>query len=246
MEPLGAVEKALDVLFHLHAAAAPRGVTAIGQALGLPKSTAHRLLAALRRRDLVEREPGGQYRPGVALVALGLGVLAREPVVEVARPVLEREAAATGETFFLAAARGGRLIVLDKAEGTAFLRAAPAAGSEVPAHATAVGKLQLAFDPAALRPQPLARFTPRTRVTPAALAREVARARRQGFAESREEWIPGLSVLAAPVFAGGRLAAALAVAAPAQRLEALGRDAVAARVRAAAERVAARLEGRAS
>jgi DNA-binding IclR family transcriptional regulator len=50
--------------------------------------------------------------------------------------------------------------------------------------------------------------------------------------------------VAAPVLAGGRLAAALAVAAPAARLRALGRGAVVARARAAAERVADRLEGR--
>jgi DNA-binding IclR family transcriptional regulator len=238
------VEKALDVLFHLHAAAAPRGVTAIGTALGLPKSTAHRLLAALARRGLVERSPGGRYRPGVALVALGLGVLAREPVVELARPVLEREAAETGETLFLAAARGGRLVVLDKVEGTAFLRAAPAIGSEVPAHATAVGKLQLAFDPAALRPEPLARFTPRTRTTPAALARELAQVRRLGFAENREEWQPGLAALAAPIRSGERLVACVALAAPAVRLPKAKRAALALRLRAAADEIGARLTGR--
>jgi DNA-binding IclR family transcriptional regulator len=244
MEHLGAVEKALDVLLHLHAAAAPRGVTAIGTALGLPKSTAHRLLAALARRGLVERDPGGRYRPGVALVALGLGVLAREPVVELARPLLEREAAETGETLFLAAARGGRLVVLDKAEGTGFLRAAPRVGSEVPAHATAVGKVQLAFDPGALRAEPLTRFTPRTRTTPAALARERARVLRQGFAENREEWQPGLAALAAPVRSGGRLVACVALAAPAVRLRGARRVALARRLRAAAAEIAAGLEGR--
>ena len=62
-----------------------------------------------------------------------------------ARPVLESEAAAIGETVFLVAARANKLVVLDKVEGTGFLRAAPQVGSEVPIHATAVGKLFLAF-----------------------------------------------------------------------------------------------------
>ncbi len=118
-------------------------------------------------------------------------------------------------------------------------------GSSVPPHATAVGKLFLAFAPelvAALE-RPLERFTERTAVEPAALEREVALARERGFAENREEWIPGLTVVAAPVSSGGRLVGAIAVAAPAPRFEALGRAQVARRTREAAARVAARLEG---
>jgi DNA-binding IclR family transcriptional regulator len=248
VEAATSIEKALDVLFFLHREREPQGVSQLARALGLPKSSAHRLLAALVRRGLVERDEGGRYRPGIALVALARGALEREPVVAAARPVLEAEAEALGETVFLVGGRGERLLVLDKAEGTGFLRAAPRVGTQVPVHATAVGKLFLAFGDGALAwpATPLERFTARTPATREALEREVARARRQGFAESREEWIPGLAVLAAPILAGGRLAAALAVAAPAQRLEALGRDAVAARMRAAAERIVGRLEGRVS
>ena len=242
------VEKAVDVLFHLHAEPGPRGVTAIGKALGLPKSSAHRLLATLASRGLVERDERGRYRPGIALVALGLGALEREPVVAAARPVLEAGAAALGETFFLVAARAGRLVVLDKAEGTGFLRAAPRVGSSVPVHATAVGKLFLAFDDGAV-PSPsgdLERFTERTPGDAIALERDVARARRLGFAENREEWIPGLHVVAAPILTGDRtrMPAAVAVAAPAPRMRVLDTDAVVRRTMEAAERIAARLDGR--
>jgi len=240
------IEKALDVLFLLHREPGARGVSEIARALGLPKSSAHRLLAALGRRGLVEREDGGRYRPGAALVALARGALDGDPVVAAAHPVLAAEAREIGETVFLVAARGGRLLVLDKAEGTGFLRAAPSVGTAVPVHATAVGKLELAFGagevawPAAA----LERFTARTARTRAALEREVARARRRGFAENLEEWIPGLAVVAAPVLARGRLAGSLCVAASAARLEELGRGAVALRARRAAARIAARLEGR--
>jgi DNA-binding IclR family transcriptional regulator len=242
------IEKALDVLFLLHREEAACGVTRIGRALGLPKSSIHRLLAALARRGLVERDEAGRYRPGIALVALARGSLERDPVVAAARPVLEAEAEALGETVFLVGGRGGGLVVLDKAEGKGFLRAAPSVGASVPVHATAAGKLYLAFGAGevAWPEAPLEAFTPRTPASRAALEREVARARRRGFAENREEWIPGLAVVAAPILAAGRLCAALCVAAPAARLEALGRDAVVARARAAAARVGERLEGRAA
>jgi len=238
------VEKALDLLLHL-AGEGSAGVTELGLAVGLPKSTAHRLLAALGRRGLVEHDERGRYRPGIRLVALGLGVLDREPVVAAARPVLKAEAAALGETLFLAGARGGRLVVLDKVEGTGFLRAAPRVGSEVPVHATAVGKLQLAFAPedVVLPDGAWTRYTPQTPTSRRALEREVARARKRGWAENREEWVPGLAVVAAPVRAGGRLHGVVALAAPAVRLPAAKVARLAARVQAAAARVGARLGG---
>ena len=68
--PAGTVEKAIDILFHLHGAPASRGVTEIARQLGLAKSSVHRLLAALTRRGLVERDERGRYRPGIGLVAL--------------------------------------------------------------------------------------------------------------------------------------------------------------------------------
>ncbi len=254
-ERAGSVEKALDVLLHLHRADGALGVTAVGRALGMPKSSAHRLLTALAARGLVERDERGRYRPGFALVALGLGVLASEPVVGAARPVLEDAAAEIGETVFLVGARAGRLVVLDKAEGTGFLRAAPRVGAHVPVHATAVGKLYRAFAPerALEEPGPRERFTARTLTHEAELAEAAAEARERGWALNRDEWIEGLSVLAAPVLASAgrlsergerRLVGAVALAAASPRLREIGLASGARAVCAAAERVAARLDGR--
>jgi DNA-binding IclR family transcriptional regulator len=214
----GTVEKAVDVLFHLHEQADARGVTEIGRALSLPKSTAHRLLASLSRRGLVERDDRGRYRAELV------------------------------ETAFLTAARGGRIVVLDKVEGGGFLRASPSIGAEVPVHATAVGKLQLAFAPDAvtLPRGRLAPFTGSTLTNRTALERDVRVARRRGWAANRDEWQPGLSVLAAPVLRSGRLEAAIAVAAPTARLRPEDASRVVEHITAAARRVADRLAGRAS
>lgn len=219
------VEKALDVLFHLHDAPGAQGVSEIARALGLAKSSCHRLLAALVEREVVEQDEAGRYRPGLALLALGLGAQRREPVALLARPQLEAEAAALGETVFLVAERGGRLRVLDKCEGTGFLRAAPGVGDVIPDDVTAAGKLYRA-----------------EREDPEA-------ARRMGYALNRDAWIEGLSVLAVPIWQPGLdgravLAAVLALAAASPRFEALGEDRVAARLQAAAEQVSARLGAR--
>ncbi len=241
MEPLTTVDKAIDVLFHLHAEPAPRGVTAIGRALGLPKSSAHRLLSVLARRGLVERDERGAYRPGIGLVALGVGALHAEPVVAAAAPVLQSEAEAIGETVFLVAARAGRIVVLDKAEGTGFLRASPRVGASVPVHATAVGKLYLAFAPDAvsLPDGPLEKLAGRTRASRRALDREVREARERGHARNTDEWIPGLSAVAAPVLRGDEMLAAVAVAGATERMRSL--DGLEERAVAAASRIAKRL-----
>lgn len=245
------VEKAVDLLFHLHEVPEPQGVTAIGRALGLPKSSAHRMLRSLGRRGLVERDERGRYRPGMGLLALGLGVVDREPVAAAARPILEAQARALGETFFLVVARAGELVVLDKAEGTGFLRVAPRVGSRVPVHATAAGKLYLAFAPeeVAAAPVPgrsgamLRAFTRRTKVEPAALEAEVRRVRSRGWASNRDEWIPGLSVLAAPVQRRGRIAGVVALGAASANFEALGGERLCERVASTARAIAERLSG---
>jgi IclR family transcriptional regulator, acetate operon repressor len=239
-----AIDKAIDVLFHLHQHGTPQGVSDIGRALGLPKSSAHRLLRALCRRELVERDTSGRYHPGAALIGLALAALDREPLIAAARGILETHARALAETFFLVAARGGRLLVLDKAEGPGVLRASPAVGSAVPVHASAVGKLFLAHAPERVRlEQPLPRYTRKTLVSPRTLARAVQVAAAAGHAQSRGEWIDEMSVFAAPVFARGELVAAVCAAVPGARVLRVPERKAISHVTEAAAQLGARLSG---
>jgi DNA-binding IclR family transcriptional regulator len=241
-----AIDKALDVLFHLHASPLALGVSELGRSLDLPRSSAHRLLSSLKRRALVEQDAAGRYRPGIGLIALAAGVLERDPLVTAARPVLEAHAESLGDTFFLVAARAGRLTVLDKAEGTGVLRVSPRLGSSVPVHATAVGKLYLAYAPEQLTPiEPeRERFTENTVPDDDALRAEVQVARERGYATNRQEWQQGLYVVAAPILAGGgRMHGSVCAALPTTRMEQLSEHDVAERVVAAARTVSQRLQG---
>ena len=231
------VDKALDVLFHLHDAGGAVGLTEIGRALDLPKSSCHRLLASLVDREVVSRDEFGRYRPGLALLSLGIGAQRGEPVVAAARPILEEEARALGETVFLVGLRHDRLRVLDKVEGPGFLRAAPGVGDVVPAPPTAAGKLYALFGafPSAAGEVRFAEG-------------EAETIRRRGYALNRDAWIDGLSVLGVPVWqgtgAGARdLVAVMALASSSPRFEALGEREVARRLLEAAARAGKRLGG---
>jgi len=239
------VDKALDVLFHLHGAGTSLGLSEIGRALDLPKSSCHRLLASLVDREVVERDERGRYRPGLALLSLGLGAQAQEPVVRAARPVLEAEAMDLGETVFLVARRSRKLRVLDKCEGSSFLRAAPDVGDAIPSDVTAAGRIDRAFGESDRR-DPASNDSIDAEGDRHALD---LRAVEQGYATNRDAWIEGLSVLAVPIWqersVGKRdLVAILALGAASARFDALGEQRVAGHMLAAAERVSERLGSR--
>ncbi|MFB3818569.1 MAG: helix-turn-helix domain-containing protein [Candidatus Methylomirabilales bacterium] len=82
------VERALAILVALSRNGGPVGVSSLGQELGLPKSTVHRLLSALQRAGVVVRHAGGRY--GASLAALGPAAPATRPP---ARPRAARGAA---------------------------------------------------------------------------------------------------------------------------------------------------------
>ena len=184
-------------------------MTVIARALGMQKSGVHRLLKSLAVRNLVEQTERGTYVLGFGLVSLATAVSTGEPLVAASVPVLENLADSTGETVFLVTDRGGELKVASKAEGTGFLRAAPEVGATIPAAKTAVGKLYATHAPERLRSVP--RF-------PAELRQQV---RSLGHAVNKEEWQPGLSVLAVPVMVRAGFSGALALATVAQRMELL-------------------------
>src|SRR3954468_9227963 len=212
MERSGTVDKALRILEVLHLARAPLSLAQLSRELAIPKSTTHRLLASLLAATLVEQQADGRYALGIGLVRLGLGALALDPIVRACELELERAARELGETFFLVKARAGRLVVLSKVEGTGMLRVAPDVGAEVPVDVTASGRLYMAFAPQLLAGNPTARGVS---------AAAVKRAHARGYDVNEAEWLPGLTVVAAPILLDGELLGCVTCAGPAVRLGAV-------------------------
>jgi DNA-binding IclR family transcriptional regulator len=219
--PVASVARAIALLDELGAAPDGLGVNELARRIGVNASTASRLLATLEAGRLVERSPGGPYRLGLRLVALADGVLARLDVRELARPRLRALVAATGETATLSVPGAGEAVTVDFVAAESSVVSVARLGRPSVGHATAAGKVVLAFGPAAAPGPSPVRFTDRTIVEPDALAAEIAGVRARGWAQAEGEREPDLNALAAPVFGrSGELAAVLGLQGPAARLAA--------------------------
>jgi IclR family acetate operon transcriptional repressor len=239
---VGSVARAIAALEVL--AERPAGVNELGRRLGVSASSASRLLATLEQGGLVERDAGGPYRLGLGLVRLAHSALERLDVRALARPLLVELAGSTGETATLSLPGGapGEAVTVDFVRSPASVASTAVLGRPTVAHATATGKVALAFGSGELPAGPLPALTPRTITDPAVLARAVDEARRRGWAEALGEREPDLHAVAAAVCGpDGELAAVLAVQGPAGRLTAARRREVRALLLAAADALARRL-----
>jgi DNA-binding IclR family transcriptional regulator len=175
------------------------GTNEIARRSGINASTVSRLLATLAAGRYVEHVPAtGRYRLSLRLVELGNAVLGRLDLRSLARPHLEALVLETGETATLSAPGEHDAYTVDFEHGSAAVQSVAQLGRPSIGHATAVGKVLLAFG----RVQPpasLMAYTPRTITDEARLASELDRVRRRGFAEARDEREVGLSAIAAPV-----------------------------------------------
>jgi DNA-binding IclR family transcriptional regulator len=223
---VAAVERAASTLNAL-AAGGELGTNELARRTGLHPSSVSRLLATLADAGLVEHvAETGRYRLGLRLVELGNAVLARLDLREVARPHLRALVEETGETATLSAPGDPDAITVDFVLSSSSVQSVARVGRPSVAHATATGKVALAFGDGSLPPGRLPSFTERTIVDRAALAREVELVRKQGWARAEGEREEDLHALAAPVLGSrGELAAVLGVQGPASRFgeEAMGR-----------------------
>jgi IclR family transcriptional regulator, acetate operon repressor len=229
-----AVDRAAQLLLQVVHRPGPVTFTELTTASGLAKSTTSRLLMALERNGLVQRDRQGGFRPGEVFVSYAWRSGAETGLITVAQPFLDRLGRATGETINLGVASRGVVEQIAQVDSTYLIGGTNWVGLSVPLHCAALGKVLLAFGAAALPPGRLSRRTPRTITSREALAADLAEVRRRGYAVTNEELEPGLVAVAAPVYrdadpAGGSggssprddtdpVVAALSVSGPATRL----------------------------
>ena len=225
--PIGSVARAIALLDAVAESEGGARVNELARRIGVNPSTASRLLGTLEAGGLVEREPGGPYRLGLRLVALSDRVLGQLDVRERARPWLAWLVQETGETATLSVPGGGEAITVDFVPSPSSVASLARLGRPSVAHATAAGKVMLAFGSPARNADALSAVTDRPIPDPNALERELDRVRNAGLAEAVGEREPDLNALAAPVLGrGGELVAILGLQGPAARLPAATRKAL--------------------
>ncbi len=89
-ETILSVHKSIDILFLLQQEGREMGVTEIARALGLNKSTVHRVLSTLDSRDFVQQNSEtGKYWLGLKLYSLGMTIGDKLPLKVIATPYLK-------------------------------------------------------------------------------------------------------------------------------------------------------------
>jgi DNA-binding IclR family transcriptional regulator len=246
--PIGSVDSALRLLLLLGERSQVR-VADAAKELGVAPSTAHRLLQMLLFYGFVRQEEVSKaYVPGPAWVTMGLQGVRDLDIRRVARAELQALVDSIGETVQLLTLQpGGQVVCLDAIEGPSVVRAAGRLGAVLPAQATAGGRVLLAgltpqrLNQLRLNPTdpdlPLNKF--RTR---AALDKELAKIRKEGFGVQRDELEPGVSAIAAPISGvGGDASFAIDVVMPSSRLRDEDVESIAKSAIEAAERISAHL-----
>ncbi|MGH3130094.1 MAG: IclR family transcriptional regulator, partial [Gaiellaceae bacterium] len=157
---VASVARALAVLEALAEGGGELGTNDIARRTRINASTVSRLLATLADAGFVEHvHSTGRYRLGLRLLQLGNAVLARLDLRGLARGDLEALVAETGETATLSAPGEGAAITIDFVQGPSSVQGVTQIGRPSVAHATATGKVMLAFAEAALPDTPLQAYT---------------------------------------------------------------------------------------
>lgn len=198
--------RALTILNRLADAGDGTTLTEVAQQVGLPPSTAHRLLTTLEQERYVRFDAERRlWSVGVQSFVAGNAFLRTRSLVGTARPHMRALMEDSEETVNLAVEDQSQAVYLSQVECRQMMRAFARPGGRVPLHCSGVGKALLSAMPdsdvgRALHREGLARMTVKTLITPAALRSDLAQSRERGYALDDEEHAIGLRCIAALVF----------------------------------------------
>lgn len=220
-----AAVRAFRVLEILAAAGRPLSMTDLVAAIDLPKQSVHRILGQLMDAWLVTRGAGDRlYECSPRVRTLAVNVLMHAGPAAVRHALLEQLVGKIGETCNLTMLSGNDVIYVDRVETEWPLRMHLQAGSHVPLHCSASGKLLLSFLPKQQRERmleslPLRAYSEQTITSREALREELRQTRRRMLSINNQEHLQGLIAIAVPVMLDrNRACAAIAVQAPVGRV----------------------------
>jgi DNA-binding IclR family transcriptional regulator len=180
-------------------------LTDLARRLDMPKARVYRFLQALLASGYVRQDPETErYRLTLKLFHIGQAVADGTQLLSIARPVMVALRNKVGETTTLSVPEASGMRVVDIVRTETPVQIVTKPGAVLAFHASAQGKLALAFGPKAIwdhvRAHPLEALTAKTNTDVATLEAEVAKARQRFWAVAPEESLPGVNALSAPIF----------------------------------------------
>lgn len=214
---VAAIEKSLDLLSRILEDRGESALSTLADELGVPPSTAQRMVAVFVRRGFLTRIGPGRYVEGPELVRRVGASDPAEALAKSARPLIRRLAKEISATVHFGVLDSGMVTYLVKEHGGG----APVLTRELfqlEAYCTGIGKILLAHLPAEAQAEylasgPFVALTSRTTTDPDALRGVLKEARARGYAADNAELQDNLYCLAVPVSGpGGKVIAALSAA----------------------------------
>ncbi len=220
-----ALEKGLIILRVLSKAGSVT-LTDLSLQVGMPPSSAHRMLATLQKHGFVEFDEIGQHwRVGIEAFRIGSSYLERTNLVEASHIVMRDLMEKTGETANLAIADVGDVVFISQVESHNPIRAFFRAGTRSAIHASGIGKVLMANMEQTeikkiLQKTGLTEFTSKTLSSSHSLFNDLELTRKRGWAFDNEERYSGMRCVAAPIYNSfGEAIAGISVSGPAVRFE---------------------------
>lgn len=201
------------------------GVLELAKRVGLPNSTVHRLLNALKKYGYIMQDPSsGKYKLGYKILSLAKKVLENQNLKNISLPYLKKLMQKTGETAHLIIFNGEDAICIESVEPSSNMRICSPIGEINPLHCTAVGKVILAHLPGeekkAFLKKRLQKYTANTVTFTKKLTEELDAVRKDGYALDREEYQLGIRCIAAPVVdISGKVSASVGISYPSFRVD---------------------------
>jgi IclR family acetate operon transcriptional repressor len=222
---LGVTGKAFTVLEMVSMDAASTSMSEIVRHTGLTKPTAHRVVNMLVEMGFLERDTSDLgFIEGPSLVSLAHRTLRASAPRSLRHSILKEISLEMGETFNYGVLSGAEVIYLDRIEAKWPLGLRYDAGSRVPCHCTALGKLMLSYLPDddlsnLINAMPRLSYTNNTITDPEKLLSAITASRMDGIGTDNQEFIHGVVCVAVPVIDGnGRCFGGIAVSAPESRM----------------------------
>lgn len=252
-EPQPSTIQALDRGLSVLSALARDGggsLSDLSMRLGMPASTAHRVLATLEKHGYVDLDEQTQsWRVGLEAFRVGSTFMQRTNLLEVGRATMQNLMEETGETANLGILDAHHVVFVGQVESHNAIRAFHRPGSQGPMHASGIGKALLAALPAEevqrlLRRTGLDVYTPKTLTKPEDLLADLEKTRRRGWSFDDEERYLGMSCVASVIYDGyGEAVAGISVSGPSARFTPDELPALGSKVQSAAASVTSKIGG---